>query len=305
MTRLKFVVRVLKQGLQVFAACFPRPFNTFLLRIASAKIGKNVTIHPGVVILADTIEIGNEVKIRFGTMINSRRVRVGDKTLVGYFVHVKGASDFLVGAACVIGPRVLINCDCPVELEHYSGVGPSCTLFTHGSFLPVTEGYRTTFGPIVIKEKAWVTMGSILGPGVTVGEGTNVMPGTVLMEPVGRHRLVSGNPARLVNIPLWRKKNIDLVSVGKGILDHYEKYCSENGVSTRRNPEGNLVIRRQMRERSVAIDGEGDIVLLTRTGVRTGGMYFNIADLATDNSNDGVKVHLERFMRLYYGMTFL
>jgi hypothetical protein len=60
-----------------------------------------------------------------------------------------------------------------------------------------------------------------------------------------------------------------------------------------------------MRERSVAIDGEGDIVLLTRTGVRTGGMYFNIADLATDNSNDGVKVHLERFMRLYYGMTFL
>ena len=287
------------------ASCFPRPINVLLLRLASARIGKNVTIHPGVVILADMVEIGNDVKIRFGAMIAGRRIRIGDKTLIGYFVHVKGASDFLVGAACVVGPRVLINCDCPVELEHYSGVGPSCTLFTHGSFLPVTEGYRTTFGPIVIKEKAWVTMGSIVGPGVTVGEGTNVMPGTVLMENVARHRLVAGNPARLINIPLWRKKSVNLGGVGQEVLNHYETFCIENGISVTRGDGGNLTVRRHMKEKSICIDGEADIVLLTQAGDRTNGMYFNMADLVTDSSRDAVKLHLERFMRLYYGMTFL
>jgi acetyltransferase-like isoleucine patch superfamily enzyme len=273
--------------------------------MAAAKIGRNVTIHPGVVILADTVEIGNGVKIRFGSMIAGRRVRIGDKTLVGYFVHVKGASDFLVGAACVIGPRVLINCDCPVELEHYSGVGPSCTLFTHGSFLPVTEGYKTTFGPIVVKEKAWVTMGSIVGPGVTVGEGTNVMPGTILMESVKGNRLVAGNPARLVNVPLWRKKNIDLENVGREILDHYAAFCEENGIGIQRGSDGSLVVRRRMKEKSIGINGETDIVLLTQSGDRTNGVYFNIADLVTDTSQESTKVHFERFMRLYYGMTFL
>lgn len=305
MATLKKISRIVKRSLQVIASCFPRPINVFFLRLASARIGKNVTIHPGVIILADSVEIGNGVKIRFGTMISGRRVRIGDKTLIGYFVHVKGASDFLVGAACVVGPRVLINCDCPVELEHYSGVGPSCTLFTHGSFLPVTEGYRTTFGPIVIKEKAWVTMGSIVGPGVTVGEGTNVMPGTVLMENVARQRLVAGNPARIVNVPLWRKKNIDLRSVGKDILDHYQAFCGENGIKARRGEDDSLIVRHRMQERSICIDGEADIVLLTQPGDRTNGLYFNMADLVTDASQDRAKVHFERFMRLYYGMTFL
>ena len=301
---MRQTLRIFRRILQSLAAVFPSPINLALLRLSGATIGRHVIIHPGVVIFADRIEIGNGVRVRFGTMIRGRRIRIGDKTLIGYFVHVKGISDFLVGAACVIGPRVLINCDCPVTLEHYSGVGPSCTLFTHGSFLPVTEGYRTTFGPITISERAWVTMGSIVGPGVTVGRGTNVMPGTVLVESVLADRLVAGNPARLVNVPLWRNKNVDLGAIGEKILSHYEEWCDEQGVVVRRE-NGSLKIRHRMQETSVSIDGDTDIVLLTRKGERTDGMYFNMADLVTDPSQDSTKLHLERFMRLYYGMTFL
>ena len=76
-------------------------------------------------------------------------------------------------------------------------------------------------------------------------------------------------------------------------------------MSVSRAEGGGLTVRRRMKERSICIDGVADIVLLTQAGDRSNGVYFNMSDLVTDASRDAVKLHLERFMRLYYGMTFL
>jgi acetyltransferase-like isoleucine patch superfamily enzyme len=292
--------------LQILAFLSPPPVNVWLLRLGSAKIGKGVIIHPGVLLLARYVEIGSGVKIRFGTVVNCRRVRIGDKCLIGYFVQVKGISDLATGPACVIGPQTMINCDCPVTLGHYSGVGPACTLFTHGSFLPVTEGYRATFGPIELKDRAWVTMRSTIGPGVTIGEGTNVMPGTVLLESVGSQRLVAGNPAKLVNIPLIRRsRKKDLDVIGHEILEKYREWVMENKEREYTFLDGTLEVPFKGTRIRISVDGDTDIVLLTKSGEKTGGMFFNLADLTTDSGKHPVKKEFEAYMRLYYGMTFL
>jgi len=292
--------------LQVLAFFFPSPVNIWLHRLASAKIGRHVTIHPGVMIVAKHVDIGPAVKVRFGTMINVRKFTVGEKSLIGYFVVAKGMSDLSTGPACVIGPNTMINCDCPVTLGRYTGVGPRSTLFTHGSFLPVTEGYRASFGPIELKDRSWVTMNSTVGPGVTVGEGTNVMPGTVLLESVGPNRLVAGNPAKLINIPFIRKaKKVDLEQLAAEILQRYRDWANGLDGSQWVVENGDLHVNHRRKTLSISINGGGDIVLLTRAGERREGMFFNLADLTTDARRHPAKIKFEGFMRLYYGLTFL
>lgn len=297
-------VRTFFQGLAFF---FPSPVNIWLHRLAGARIERKAFIHPGVLLLAKNIEIGAHTKIRFGTFVHVRSFHVGQKCLLGYFIIVKGLTDLSVGDACTIGPKTMINCDCPVTLGYYCGIGPGCTLFTHGSFLPVTEGYRVTFGPIEMKSKSWVTMSSTVGPGVTIGEGTNVMPGTVLVQSVGAHRLVSGNPAKLVNIPMFlnRKKNLRLDEVAHEILTEYCNWCKQFDAIRPCVQDGQLRLPYKNESVTVTIDGGGDIDLLTEKNATRNGMYFNLADLTTDNQHHPVKVKLEEYMRLYYGLTFI
>ena len=194
---------MVKQILQILAFFLPPPVNVWIHRIAGAKIGRHVSIHPGVLILAQKVEIGSEAKIKLGTMIYVREFKFGRKSLIGFFTLARGDSDLIIGERCTIGPKNMIRCDREVIFENYSGIGAGSYLYTHGCFLPVTEGYRATFGPIHIKSKVWISMRATIGPGVTVEEGSLVMPGTVLVESVSSKRLVAGDPAKRINLPVF------------------------------------------------------------------------------------------------------
>jgi hypothetical protein len=149
-------------------------------------------------------------------------------------------------------------------------------------------------------------MRSTIGPNVTVGEGTNVMPGTVLLESVGAHRLVAGNPAKLINIPLIRRnKKKELNQLAMEILQKYREYVNENKGVELPFFDGVLDVGPRHRRLKVSVNGDSDIVLLTRASERTNGIFFNLADLTTDSSSHPAKRDLEAYMRLYYGLTFL
>jgi acetyltransferase-like isoleucine patch superfamily enzyme len=293
--------------LQVIAFFFPSPINVWFHRLYGAKIGKYVSIHPVVLILAKNVEIGSEAWIKFGTLMNVRSFKLGRKSSIGFFTLVKGDSDFIVGDASIIGPRTMIRCDRQVTVGYYSGIGPGSFLYTHGSGMPVTEGYRATFGPIHIKDKVWVSMRSVIGPGVTIGEGSMVMPGTVLVESVASKRLVVGNPAKLNDFPVFlipRKPGFleDLVNK---ILEEYCNWSNEYKGTNWKIENGNLKINYRSRDLSISVNAEGDIVLLTTKGEIRNGMYFNLADLTTDKGRHPEKSKFEAFLRLYYGLIFL
>lgn len=296
-----------KQILQIIAFFLPSPLNVWIHRIAGAKIGRHVSIHPGVLILARKVEIGREAKIKLGTMIYVRTFKFGRKSLIGFFTLVRGDSDLIIGDSCTIGPKNMIRCDREVIFGNYSGIGAGAYLYTHGCFLPVTEGYRATFGPIHIKDKVWISMRATIGPGVTVEEGTLVMPGTVLVESVSSNRLVAGNPAKLSNIPVF------LVPQGPKFIEELaheilQEFCSWSneyeGTSWRIN-NGVLKIDYKHRDLLVSVNSEGDIVLFTEPGRNRSDMYFNLTDLKTDKSRHPIKLEIEAFMRLYYGLIFL
>jgi acetyltransferase-like isoleucine patch superfamily enzyme len=292
---------------QVLAFFFPSPVNIWFQRLAGAQIGRHVSIHPGVLILAKKVQIRKEAKIKFGTMINVRTFGLGRKSSIGFFTLAKGVSDLIVGDASIIGPRCMINCDREVTLGYYSGVGPGCYLYTHGSGLPVIEGYRAAFGPIHIKDKVWVSMRCVIGPGVTIETGTNIMPGTVLVENVAAKRVVVGNPAKLNDFPVFlipRKPDF-CEELAPKILKEYRSWSNEYKGTNWQVEDGVLKIPRGNRNFSISINGDGDIALLTRRGEIRDGMYFNLAHLTTDEGRHPEKSKFEAFLRLHYGLIFL
>lgn len=298
---------MLRKLLQIIAYIFPSPVNVWFHRLAGARIGKFVSIHPAVLILARDVEIGSGARIKFGTMMSLRTFKLGRKSSIGFFTLAKGESDLIVGDASIIGPRTMINCSRQVTIGYYSGVGPGSYLYTHGSGMPVTEGYRATFGPIEIKDKVWISMKCVIGPGVTVEDGTCVMPGTVLVESITSKRLVVGDPAKMNDFPIFlipRPGNF-LKELAPRILEEYREWSNEfKGTNWQMN-DGSLTLNHKKRPLSISVDGDGDMVLLTDKGEVRNGMFFNLADLTTDEKRHPEKLKFEAFMRLQYGLIFL
>jgi len=59
--------------------------------------------------------------------------------------------------------------------------------------------FRMVMGPIVIEDYAWIAIGAILLPGVTVGRGAVVGAGAVVTANVPDYAIAVGNPARILN----------------------------------------------------------------------------------------------------------
>ena len=298
---------MVKQILQVIAFFLPPPINIWVHRIAGAKIGRHVSIHPGVLILAQKVEIGSGAKIKLGTMIYVRTFKFGEKSLIGFFTLVRGDSDLIIGDRCTIGPKNMIRCDREVIFGNYSGVGAGSYLYTHGCFLPVTEGYRATFGPIHIKDKVWISMRATIGPGVTVEEGSLVMPGTVLVESVASKRLVAGNPAKLSNLPVFLvPRGPDFIEkLAHEMLQEFCSWSNEYKDTNWQINKGALQLDYKSRDFLVSVNNEADIVLFTESGKNSNDMYFNLIDLRTDKNRHPIKLELEAFLRLHYGLIFL
>ncbi|GFE58369.1 hypothetical protein [Geobacter sp. AOG1] len=292
---------------QILAFFLPAPFNVWLHRLAGAKIDRYVSIHMAVLILAKNVEIKRDAKIKFGTMLNVRTFKLGRKSSIGFFTLAKGESDLLIGDACIIGPKCMINCSRQVVLDFYSGVGPGSYLYTHGSGMPVTEGYRSTFAPIHIKEKVWVNMRCTIGPGVTIERGSIILPGTNLIESVAAKRMVVGDPAKLSNFPVFlcpRKPGF-LEKLANEILEEYGGWMRETEGVNCHITDGIFRAKYRHRDVSISVGGNEDIILCTSPGERREGMYFNLADLTTDESRHPIKLKIEAFMRLRYGLIFL
>ena len=54
------------------------------------------------------------------------------------------------------------------------------------------------FGQVTIKENAWICIGAIICPGVTIGRNAVVAAGAVVTKDVPDNVVVGGNPARII-----------------------------------------------------------------------------------------------------------
>jgi putative colanic acid biosynthesis acetyltransferase WcaF len=155
-----------KRGLWVVVRCvfFQNPcpwgsaFRSALLRSFGAKIGKGVSI-------------GN-VNISFPW-----RLVVGDHVWIGDDVGILSLAQVTIESSVCVARRSFL-----------------CT----GSHDMRREDFKLKVAPILIRTGSWIAIGSLILPGVTIGEGAVVSAGSVVLKDVPPNCLVRGNPATVV-----------------------------------------------------------------------------------------------------------
>jgi acetyltransferase-like isoleucine patch superfamily enzyme len=124
-------------------------------------------------ILGKNVRIGGKIKIS-----GNGKVVIGDHSTLNEGVFFV-AGDITIGKYCRISPYVLIISS-QLDLKH-----PYCN--------------RPHINkPVVLEDGVWIASGSIVLPGVHIGEGSVVAAGSVVTKNIPAYELWGGVPAKKI-----------------------------------------------------------------------------------------------------------
>jgi acetyltransferase-like isoleucine patch superfamily enzyme len=111
----------------------------------------------------------------------------------------------VVGPGSIISPHVTINLDATVTVATNVVISPRVMIYT-GSHR-IGPGSRRmgvdAVLPVAIEDGAWVRLGAVIAPGVTIGRGSIVATGAVVLKDVPPNTYVEGNPATVIRRLPW------------------------------------------------------------------------------------------------------
>lgn len=178
----------------------PPIVKKLLLRwLGRAKIGRHVELGWFSAVVARQIALADYSAIRPLTLVYLHGdFELGAYSEISSFNLIYGSSSLKIGAQSYIGPQSLINVEEPVCIGNGSALGPRTMVFTHGSFLPYTEGYWARRAGVTLGNKVWCAAGVFIQPGVEIGDETFVNSCAVVTQSIPAGSIVEGNPARVV-----------------------------------------------------------------------------------------------------------
>jgi maltose O-acetyltransferase len=125
-------------------------------------------------------------EVEYGTQI-----RLGSWVFVNVGAVFNDCAPITLGDRVMVGPRVMfLTSTHPVVPEERSRPSQPGRI---PPFVPVTLAK-----PIVVERDVWIGAGSIILPGVTIGDGTVVGAGSVVNRSLPRGWSRSANPARVI-----------------------------------------------------------------------------------------------------------
>jgi acetyltransferase-like isoleucine patch superfamily enzyme len=223
------------------------------------KIGKNVSIGIGSVIIGKDVVLLEHSKIghftiiraedilieRYATIgsfsfIDSSSIRIGEDARINEQVIVGGMktpeSRLDLGKRTIIMEYSFINTTKPVIIGDDSGIGGHCLLFTHGSWLNQLEGFPVTFAPIKIGKNVWLPWRVFIMPGVELGDKVVVGANSLISKNVESNSLVAGSPAKVIkeNYPKPISKEQKLLYF-KSYIDDFISHLNHNDIKVSMN----------------------------------------------------------------------
>ena len=136
---------------------WPSPLRVFFLRLFGARIGRGVVVR-------------SSVNISFPW-----RLIIGDYVWLGEEVSILSLASITLGSHICISQR---------------------TFLCSGSHDWRRETFDLQTQPIVVEDQVWIAAQSFVGPGVTVGRGSIVGAGTILLTSIPANSFAKGNPAQ-------------------------------------------------------------------------------------------------------------
>jgi maltose O-acetyltransferase len=133
-----------------------------LLQKLLGKIGKNIDIQtPFFCDYGNHIEVGDNFFANFNCVfLDCNFIRIGDNVFLGPSVQIYAAHHPVVAAERIKGPELA--------------------------------------SPVIIEDNVWIGGGSIICPGVTIGENTTIGAGSVVVKNIPANVVAVGNPCKTI-----------------------------------------------------------------------------------------------------------
>ena len=237
----------------VFFGFLPSSLKIWLYRKKGFRIGKNVSLGLGSVIIGKEVEIKDNTKVGFLTIIRSNHIgiarhvhigsfvyidtealEIGEDSEIREYVYVAGLktpdSKLKLGKRCGIFQYCFLNPTKPITLGDDCGIGGLSKLFTHGSYLSKLEGYPVSFAPITLGNNVWIPWDVFILPGVTIGDNVVVGAGSIINRDIPSNCIAAGNPAKVVkeNFPPVLSDD-EKKAILTEIFSEFERHLNYNG----------------------------------------------------------------------------
>lgn len=110
-----------------------------------------------------------------------------------------------------LGKNIEINMNCvfldcnEIVIGDFTGIGPGVHIYTvyHPTnpaerLSPESSFWQSLTAPVHIGRNVWIGGGSIILPGVTIGDGTTIGAGSVVTKSIPANCVAVGNPCRVI-----------------------------------------------------------------------------------------------------------
>ncbi len=131
------------------------------------------------------MKIGNKVRIDRGADVRAHQggeVEIGDRAYIGPY-------------ACISGRGIKIGQDCLIS--SHSGIYGNSHNFSDSNLTIREQGL--SYQGIVIEDDCWLGTGVKVLDGVTIGKGSVISAGAVVMKDIPPYSVAAGVPARVIS----------------------------------------------------------------------------------------------------------
>ena len=178
----------------------------------------NIDIH-------ETVEIGNNVRIKCDTIKLGKFCKIGDNVTIdcktfesdewlfmwdGVEIGRGGCygpnSSVKIGKGVGILENTVINPSESVEIGDNCGIGADVMIWTHGAWLDVLQGFPADFGPVRIGKNVWLPARSIVLPNVSVGDNVVIGINSIINRDLPSGCLAAGSPCKVIKEKVYPKQ---------------------------------------------------------------------------------------------------
>ncbi|MCB2379186.1 hypothetical protein LGH70_16425 [Hymenobacter sp. BT635] len=211
------------------------------IRAASCVIGDNVTLGANnTFLVGQELTIGNLTIFGNANSLTARTIHVGEyvywdsNVVVGHGGKFSEDAHLRVGSYSMICARITLNVNHAIHIGEYVGIGEDVAVWTHGSYLPILEGFPADFGPVHIGDKVWLPAKSTVLPNRRIGNNVVIGTNSLINKDLPDGCLAGGIPVKILRENMYPShdaaRNEQLV---QRIVQDYEQLAAYKQLNVR------------------------------------------------------------------------
>jgi len=201
----------------------------------SFEIGEDCQIHESAIINVERGYLGPRSIVRAGVIIEGQTVQIGAEAYLDTRARIGGGSCFgpvamlMAGDWLHMGVDSHINIARPVSIGDEVGIGIETKIFTHGAYLPVSDGFPAQWAPVYIGNRVWLPKAWV-NPGVTIGDDVVVSAMSLVNKDLPSGCLAGGIPVKILDDKAYPRElsRAEIDEVFRKIFDEASIYDVTN-----------------------------------------------------------------------------